>query len=153
MPVNAFLLLEERRGAGGPPSLGYLWRERRGTSLELLSSPPSERPRGRRIISSLQFPPTAYATVLEPHLHRRIGRVDEGYALLLSVPPHLVKSWPCSHLFSRTTSPKNRLCHNQGMVATPPQKPAFSRPQKGPTSQPSAKHPMVGHRQNHQGAF
>ena len=148
-----FLLSEEWRGPGGPPFLGSLRRDWRGTLMGVLSSPPLERPRGKWRSSSLQFPPTDFATVVETHHHRRIGRVDEGDALLLAVPPHCAKSWPFSHLSSRTTSPKNILYHSQVMEATPPQKPASSRPQKVPMSQPSARQPMAGHHRNHQGAF
>ena len=153
MSVNTFLLLEEWLGPGGPPSLGSLRRKWRGTSLELSSSPPSERPRERRRISSLQFFPTASATVADPHRHLRIRRVDEVDALPLAVPPLRAKSWLCSHLFSCATSSKNSRCHSRGMGATLPQKPDFSRPQKGPISWPSARHPMVGHHWNHQGEF
>ena len=134
---------EERRGPGGPPRLGSLRRERRQTSLKLLSLPSSERPRGLRRSSSLKFLPTTSTTLVDPNHHRWIGQVDKGDALILSVPPHCAKSWPCIQLFSRTTSLPHSPYHVRGMEATPPQDPDLSRRQKGPMIRPHIRTPQV----------
>ena len=76
-------------------------------------------------------------------MHHRIGRVDKGDALLLALPPHCDNSWTCRHLFSHATSPPHIPCHSRGMEATPPQKPAFRRPQKGLMSWPHSRTPQV----------
>ena len=80
----------------------------------------------------LAVPPTASATVVDPHYHRRIDQVEEGDALILAFTHNRSKSWPYSLLFSRAASPKNILYHSRGMEATPPQKPVLCRPQPPP---------------------
>ena len=129
-------LSEKRRGIGVPPSSGPFHKESKGTSLELLSSPLLERIRGRRRIPYLQFLPTSSVTVVDPHRHCQIGRVDKGDALILAVPPHCTNSWICRHLLIRVTSLPHSLCQGRGMDATPPQEPDLSRRQKDPMSWP-----------------
>ena len=143
---------EERQGPGGPPLLGSLKRERKVTFMELLSLPPSERPIGPERRSSLHFRSTAYATVVDPHFHRWIDRVDEGYTMLLSDPPHCTKSCTYNHLFIRAISLPYSFCHSGGMEATQQASKRLHESAPNPYSS-SARHPMVGHHCNYQGTF
>ena len=130
--------------------------------LALLSSPPSERPRGRRRSSSLAYPPLPPQQAWTPTA--TVGS-EEWTKEMLQYQQSLLTAQRVGLAAAFSDAPRvppHRLCHGGDIEVTSPEEPASSRPQKVPMSRPhsrtpqvnlKARHPMVGHHWNHQEAF